>query len=85
MADTIHFSLRNNQSRNVLVTISDRLSGAVALESHPLSQDEKVLVEISSGVSGQGKAEWFFWSPDGLVNSRKLNDNIRDGDSDTLG
>lgn len=85
MPSTIKFSLRNNQARDVLVTVSDRRTGALALDSYPLTQEEKVLVEISSDSFGEGKAEWFFWSPDGLVNSRKLNDNIRDGDNNTLG
>jgi len=85
MTTNISFSLRNNQDRDVVVQVTDRRTGAGVLESYPLGREESVVIEISAGPSGEGGAEWIYWSPDGLVNSRKLNDHIRDGDKDTLG
>lgn len=85
MTDNIRFSLRNNQDRDVIVQVSDRNTGTWVLDSYALRREETVGIDISAGTSGEGRAEWIYWSPDGLVNSRKLNDHIRNGDKDTLG
>ena len=83
MADTIHFTLRNNQMSDVTVTVVDQRTGAQVLANVPLNQNQSVTVEVVADSDGRGAAQWFFAGGD--VNSNKGNPSINDGDELTLG
>ena len=85
MADTITFTLRNNQMTDVNVTVVDLRTNAPAIENTPLNVNESVAVSIIAGSDGRGSAAWAFASSNGSVNSNKTQPDIRDGDECTLG
>jgi hypothetical protein len=85
MAETIHFSLRNNQMTDVTVNVQDNRTGRLVLEATPLNVDDSVAVDVVADSWGKGSASWTFLSADGSVNSNKQQSDIRDGDECTLG
>jgi hypothetical protein len=85
MANTIAFTLRNNQMTDVNVTVVDLRTGASTVENAPLNVGESIAVTVVAGSDGTGSAAWAFASGNGSVNSNKTQTNIRDGDDCTLG
>lgn len=85
MANTITFSLRNDQVTDLVnVSVVDQSTNQQA-GSYILNQDESASIQITADSWGKGRAAWTFWSADGGINSNKQQDGISDGDECTLG
>jgi len=85
MADTISFTLSNDQMTDVTVDVVDSRTNRKVLDTYPLNRDESASVSVVADSGGKGAAVWAFWSPDGSVNSNNRKDGINDGDQLTLG
>jgi len=85
MADSITFTLRNNQMTDVTVTVTDLRVGSIVLDNFPLNVEERVDVTVFADSDDRGAAAWVFASTDGSVNSNKTQPDIRQGDECTLG
>ena len=85
MADTITFSLRNDQMTDLInVSVVDQSTGQ-QVGTYMLNRDESANIQIVADSGGKGKAAWTFSTADGSINSNKQQDNIADGDECTLG
>lgn len=85
MANTITFSLRNNQMTDLVnISVVDQSTNQQA-GSYVLNRDESASVQITADSWGKGSASWVFSTSDGSINSNKQQDGIADGDECTLG
>lgn len=77
MPDTIHFTLHNNYSDDVVVVVND-MYGGVARQtwSGPLNKDETTSIEVYANSDGRGAAQWI--AAGGPTNTQ---DDINDGDT----
>jgi len=85
MADTITFTLTNNQMTDVNVSVWDDLTTQQVITSVFVLQGNGINIQVAADSWGKGAAHWVFWSGDGSVNSNKQQTNISDGDQCTLG
>lgn len=77
MPGTIHFTLHNNFSQDVVVSVFDLFGGGQRLTFNgPLNKDENADVQVFSDSDGYGAASWI--ALNGPTNS---NPSINDGDT----
>jgi hypothetical protein len=77
MPGTIHFSLHNNYSQDVIVNVLDLFGGGQRIAfSGPLNKDESADVQVFADSDGHGAASWA--ALNGPANS---NPSINDGDT----
>jgi len=77
MPDTIHFTLHNNYSDDVVIEVVDTYGSAERVTwSGPLNKDETAPIEVYANSDGRGSARWAC-----VVGPANSKSDINDGDT----